>query len=739
MIVLCFTSIAISQQRGTFASAPVAIEKAIDSLLARMTPLEKAGQLHQLSARGGELTGRGKVADDEGALIRAGKIGSFLNVRGSAATHALQRIAVEESRLKIPLLFGLDVIHGYTTTFPIPLGMAATWEPEIVERAQRIAAIEATAAGIHWTFGPMVDIARDPRWGRIAEGSGEDPFLGCAMAGAQVRGFQGKTLTDPTSLLACAKHFAAYGGAEGGRDYNTVDISERTLRDVYLPPFKSAVDAGAGTLMASFNEIAGVPSSGNRHLLTEILREEWKFDGFVVSDWQSISEMRAHRFAANDSEAAFRALHAGVDMDMMGSLYLNEISRRAGERTFPQAEVDEAVRRILRIKFRLGLFDDPYKQATADREKAVTLTAANLASARDVARRSIVLLKNDGHLLPLKKTITSIAVVGPLAADTLNPLGPWHARGDARNVVSFLSGIKNALPAGTHITYAKGCQIDSPDTSGFAEAVAAANHAEVIILVVGEASSMSGEASSRSSIGLPGVQEDLVRSVVAAGKPVVLVLMNGRPLAIPWEAAHVPAILETWFLGLQTGNAIADVVFGDYNPSGKLPASFPRVTGQIPIYYNYKSTGRPYNDTIHFTSKYFDLSSTPLYPFGFGLSYTTFAYSGLNLSGSMFGVNDTLTMTVTVKNTGAMAGEEVVQVYVRDDFGSVTRPVKELKAFQKIKLEAGQARVVTLHLPIGSLAFTTLTMQHRVEPGSFTVFAGPSSAEGIEAKFSVKE
>jgi beta-glucosidase len=708
-----------------FASAQSSIDRRVDSLLALMTLDEKVGQLVQYS---------GSSAEKE-TLLRQGKIGSFLNITGTRATREVQRIAVEETRLKIPIIFGLDVIHGFRTTFPIPLATSCSWDPGMIEQSERVAAVEATAAGVNWTFSPMVDIARDPRWGRIAEGAGEDPYLGSVIAAARVRGFQGPGLQSPTSLLACAKHFAAYGGAEGGRDYNTVDISERTLRETYLPPFKAAVDAGAGSLMCSFNEISGMPSSANRELLTDILRGEWKFNGFVVSDWNCIGELIAHGVAGNLKDAAILGLKAGVDMDMEADAYHNHLATLAKEGSVRESELNEAVRRVLRAKFRLGLFDNPYKNCDSDRERQDILTKAHRESARAMAQRSIVLLKNDDNLLPLSKSVKTIAVIGPLADDKKSPLGPWHTEGKPEDVISVLEGIKSKAGASVQVLFAHGCDIEGSLTNGFAEAVAAARKADVVIAIAGESETMSGEASSRSHIGLPGNQEDLVRALQATGKPLVVALMNGRPLAIEWIARQVPAILETWFLGVEAGNAIADVLFGSYNPSGKLTTSFPRTTGQVPIYYDHKNTGRPANNTQHFTSKYIDLENTPLYPFGYGLSYTSFAYSELELSSKTLKESGSLLINATVKNTGNRFGEEIVQLYVHDEVASVTRPVKELKGFQKIGLDPGQSKRVQFTLTAEELKFYDREMKRTIEPGTFRVYVGPSSAEGLEAGF----
>lgn len=712
-------------------------EHAIDSIISTLTLEEKIGQLVQYT--GGFDTGpQGRtISAQQKETVKEGRVGSLFNVIGSEPVRELQRIAVERSRTKIPLIFGLDVIHGFRTTFPIPLAEAATWDPDIVRAAARVAATEASAAGIAWTFAPMVDIARDPRWGRIAEGSGEDPYLGSVMAVARVEGFQGKSLLDPTSIVACPKHFAAYGAAEGGRDYNTVTVGDRALRDIYLPPFKAAIQAGAGTIMASFNEIDGVPSSGNHYLLTDILRGEWKFNGFVVSDWASIGELIPHGFAKDARQAAERAINAGLDMDMMSGCYNDNLAGLVKEGKVSMATIDESVRDILRVKFRLGLFTDPYRGISAARERAATLTKENLRTAREDAREAIVLLRNQENLLPLSKSVKTLAVIGPLATSHVEPLGPWAGPADTNTVVSLLEGIRRALPHAV-ITHEGGCGIEDTSSSGIAAAVSAAQNADAVILAVGESRDMSGEASCRAFIGLPGIQERLVRAIQKTGRPVVLVLMNGRPLALPWEAEHMPAILETWFLGAETGNAIADVLFGDVAPTGKLPVTFPRAVGQIPIYYDHKNTGRPASDSNHFTSKYLDLPSTPLYPFGYGLTYTSFGYSDLAVQTPAVGANDTLRVSAVVKNTGKRDGDEIVQLYVRDEFASVTRPVRELKAFRKVHIAAGASERVSFAVPVSSLAFTNIDMKHTVEPGTFKVWIAPNSAEGVEGTFDVK-
>ena len=729
-LILGFTVTGRAQDLGTSH----ALSARIDSLIKLMTLEEKVGQLNLPSARWNPH--ERSIEPSQLRDVRDGKAGGILNAYGARETRQLQEAAVNESRLRIPLLFGLDVIHGYRTIFPIPLAEASSWDPVMVEKSARISAVEASAAGINWTFAPMVDIARDPRWGRIAEGSGEDPYLGSAMAAARVRGFQGKNLKDPSSMLACAKHYVAYGGAEGGRDYNTVDISERTLREIYLPPFRAAVDAGAGSLMSSFNEIGGVPSSANFHTLTEILRFEWQFPGFVVSDWTSIAELLQHGIAADSASVGMAALNAGVDMDMASDIYARYMPELVRSGREPIHLIDEAVRRILREKFRLGLFEDPYRGVTVEKERASILTKENRAAAREAARRSIVLLKNAGGVLPLAGKLRRVTVIGPLAADTVQPLGPWAGRGNRRDVVSLLEGIRNRLGAGTTILYDSGCDIRGESKAGYARALKLCRKADITIIALGETAGMSGEAASRSDISLPGVQEDFLEAVCRASSRVVLVLMNGRPLAIPWAAEHVPAILETWFLGVESGNAIADVLFGDANPGGKLPVSVPRTVGQIPIYYNHKNTGRP-PSSDHYTSKYLDLPSSPLFPFGFGLSYTTFSYGSVRLDRTQISQHDTLHVSVEVRNTGNRAGDEVVQLYIHRMYADVTRPVVELKGFRRTTLASGEARTVEFMLTPSDLAFYDLTMHLVVEPGPVEVFVGGSSVDTKSATFNI--
>jgi beta-glucosidase len=708
------------------------IEKRITALVARMTIEEKLGQLQQLD---GEANGNFRPEHLE--MIRKGLLGSTLNVRGAARTNELQRVAMTESRLKIPLLFAFDVIHGYRTIFPVPLAEASSWDTQAAERSARIAAAEAAASGVRWTFAPMVDIARDARWGRIVEGSGEDPYLGAAMARARVRGFQGQDYGAFDRVVACAKHWVAYGAAEAGRDYNTTDMSERTLREIYFPPFKAALDAGVGTFMSAFNDLNGVPASANPFTLTKVLRDEWRFDGFVVSDYTSVQELINHGLAANEMEAARLALNAGVDMEMVSRLYNKHGAQLMKEGKLSEATLDEAVRRILRIKFRLGLFERPYVDERG--EKAALLSPQNLAAAREIAARSMVLLKNERQTLPLNKQARAIAVVGPLADSKVDMLGSWTGDGRTEDAVTLLAGIRAKVSPQTKVTYAKGCDVKDDSTAGLAEAVQLAREADTVIVAVGESADMSGEASSRSSLDLPGRQLDLVKAIQATGKPTIVVLMNGRPLTINWIAENVPAILETWFAGTQAGNAIADVLFGDVNPGGKLPVSFPRSVGQEPLYYNHMNTGRPPDANNKYTSKYLDVPWTPLYPFGYGLSYTQFELTNLQLSAERISPAGRLTVSVEVENKGARTGDEVVQLYIRDVAASLTRPVKELKGFERITLRPGERRRVSFTLGPEHLGFYNREMRFVVEPGAFRVMVGADSASGIEASFEVVE
>jgi beta-glucosidase len=707
------------------------IERKIDALIAQMTLEEKLGQLQQLDG-----FAEGNARPEHPDMIRKGLLGSTLNVRGAKQTNELQRIAMEQSRLKIPVLFAFDVLHGYRTVTPVPLGEAASWDPAAAERAASIAADEASATWLRWTFAPMVDIARDPRWGRIVEGSGEDPYLGAAMARARVLGFQGKDYSAPNKVVACAKHWVGYGATEGGRDYNTTDLTERVLRDVYFPPFKAAVEAGVGTFMSAFNDLDGVPASGNPWSLKTVLREEWKFDGIVVSDYESVREMIQHGIAADGREAARIGLNAGVDMEMVSRLYNQHGPDLVRANAVSMATIDEAVRHVLRVKFRLGLFDRPYTDES--REAKTLLAPAHVQAAREIAARSCVLLKNDNNVLPLAKDVQSVAVIGPLADDQLSMLGSWSGDGKKEDAVTVLAGVKAKLPNAT-VTYAKGCDVKDDSTAGIDEAVAAAKASKVAILVVGESADMSGEAAVRSTLDLPGRQLDLVKAVLATGTPTAVVLMNGRPLSIGWVADNAPAILEAWYGGVQSGNAVADVLFGDVNPGGKLPVTFPRNVGQVPIYYNHANTGRPPAADNKYTSKYLDIPWAPLYPFGHGLSYTTFKISDLQLSAQSIRPDGSLRVSAQVENTGSRAGDEVVQLYVRDLVGSVTRPVKELKGFERVTLKPGEKRRVEFTLTPDLLGFHNREMRWVVEPGKFTVTVGNSSVGGLEGAFEVAQ
>lgn len=711
----------------------------IDSLINEMTIEEKAGQL-TLYTSGWTVTGP-QLRDDYVEELKAGRAGNLFNAHTVDYAIKLQKTAVEETRLGIPLLFGLDVIHGYKTTFPIPLAEAASWDLELIEKTARLSAKEASAAGINWTYNPMVDIARDPRWGRVAEGAGEDVYLGSLIGAAKVRGYQGSDLSDPNTILACVKHFAAYGAAQAGRDYHTVELSDRVLRETYLPPFKAALDAGATTVMTSFNELDGLPASGNHHLMTGILRDEWGFDGFVVTDYTAINEMVPHGVVANNKEAAELAFNAGVEMDMQGGLYAQYIPELIKEGRIKESTLDAYVKRVLEMKYRLGLFEDPYRYLNPKREEQTLYSQELMDHALEVAKESIVLLKNESvnnrPVLPLSKSTKSIALIGPLADNQKDMLGTWHVAGDASKAITLLQGIKDTA-SDVKINYARGTGFSGNDISGFAEALEMAKNSDVVVMALGENYQQSGEAASRSEIGLPGNQLALLKQVQALGKPVVLLAMAGRPLTLEWSHENIPAIVNTWHLGTMAGTAIAEVLFGDHNPSGKLTMTFPRNVGQVPVYYNMKNTGRPFSAENKYTSKYIDVSNSPLYPFGYGLSYSTFSYSDIELSKESMTQNETLTLSVNVKNTGPYDGKEVVQLYIRDLVGSVTRPVKELKGFQKIALKAGESRKVTFSITTQDLAFYTRDMSFKAEPGDFEVFIGTSSAEGVSTRFALQ-
>jgi len=729
-----------------------AMESGIDDLLKRMTVEEKSGQLAQYD---------GDSAPNLD-LVRQGRAGSLFNVFGADRTNAAQRIAVEKSRLKIPLLFGLDVIHGYRTIFPVPIGSASSFDLDLIQQSERVAAKEATAEGVKWVFAPMVDIARDPRWGRIVEGAGEDPYLGSMVAAARVRGFQGSSIADPQSVIACAKHFVAYGGVEGGRDYNTVDISEELLREVYLPPFHAAVEAGTGTIMSGFEDLNGVPATANHHTLTDILRGEWGFNGFVVSDYTSVKELIAHGIARDSSEAVLKAIIAGVDMDMAGGDFGTQLPALVKSGAVPMTVLDEAVRRVLRIKFQAGLFDNPYTDPRRAHDDV--LSSANLQVERKMAQESIVLLKNQNNLLPLDPSVKTIAVIGQLADSKADQLGPWAGNGKASDAVTPLEGIKARLP-NANILYAKGADILSmekvyknPGLHGFVpapttatgaagasteatpadlqEAIAAANKSDVVIMVLGELAQMTGEASSRASLDLPGKQQELLEAIVATGKPVVLVLESGRPLHITWANDHVPAIMQAWFPGVQAGNAIADLLFGDASPSARLTISWPRSIGQIPTYYNHKNTGRPTSETRWHTG-YLDESKAPLFPFGYGLTYTNFKYSNLHVENSTINPSETLSVSAEIENTGQRPGTEVVQFYVHDRVANTSRPVRELKGFQRVTLAPGEHKSVEFSVNANDLGSYDPDMKWVVPPGTYDVWVAPNSAEGITGTFEV--
>ena len=706
------------------------IDQKVDSVLKLMTLDEKIGQLNQYND---DRRATGPVTTDDTKLeqMQKGQIGSLLNCIGTARTRIWQNYALQ-SRLKIPLLFGLDVIHGLKTTFPIPLAEACSWDLETMEQTARIAATEASASGIHWTFAPMVDIARDPRWGRVMEGAGEDTYLGSKIAFARVKGFQGNQLGDSNAVMACAKHFAAYGAVIGGRDYNSVDMSDRLLWEVYLPPFKAAVDAGAATFMNAFNDLNGVPATGNSYLQRDILKGKWNFTGFVVSDWGSIGEMIKHGTAKDGYEAALSAITAGCDMDMESRSYKNNLAKLVGDGKVSEGLIDDAVKRILHKKFELGLFDDPYKYCNEQREKAELENPEHTRVAREAGGKSIVLLKNQRNLLPISRNVKTIAFIGPLVKALKQNKGFWDVEVpgvDSNFIVSQWEGLQNKVGAKTKLLYAKGCEIEGNNKDGFAEAIAVAKQAEIVILSIGEHRDMSGEAKNRSSITIPGVQEELLKELLATGKPVVVLINAGRPLVFNYTADNAPAILYTWWLGSEAGNAIADVLFGDYNPSAKLVMSFPNSIGQIPVYYSHFNTGRPVTSGKIPNTSYIDISVDPKYEFGFGLSYTTFQYSNLQLSKKKISANDKLQVSVTISNTGQVDGEEIVQLYIRDRVGAIARPVIELKDFKKLKLKAGESDTIQFFIDREKLSFYNQQLQWVTEPGDFDLMIGASSKD----------
>jgi len=729
----------------------------VNALMKKMTVDEKIGQLN-LVTPGGAVTGS-VVSKDVDTKIRNGQVGGLFGITGPDKIRRAQEIAVRNSRLHIPLIFGLDVIHGHRTIFPIPLGLSASWDTALISKSARIAANEATADALNWVFSPMVDIARDPRWGRISEGSGEDPFLGSQIAKAMVGGYQGNDLAKNTTVMACVKHYALYGAAEAGREYNTVDMSKVRMYNEYLAPYKAAVDAGVGSVMSSFNTVNGLPATANKFLMTDVLRKQWGFKGLVVTDYTAINELVNHGIGDLQTVSA-KALNAGIDMDMVGEGFLTTLKKSLQQGKITQKTIDDACRRVLEAKYKLGLFEDPYRYCSDTREQTELMSDVNLQAAREIAERCFVLLKNNDQVLPLKKSGT-IALIGPLADNKRNMLGTWSVSGDPQKSATIMQGIKNVAGNDVNILYAKGANIS--DDTAFTkrvnvfgteidvdqkspeeminDAVATASKADVVVAVLGEAADMTGESSSMTQIGLQESQENLLKALVKTGKPVVLVLMNGRPMTLSWEDEHVTAILDTWFGGTEAGNAVADVLFGNYNPSGKITASFPRNVGQIPIYYNQLNTGRPYvpGEGAKFKSDYLDAPNTPLYPFGYGLSYTTFSYSDVSLNSKTLKPGGKLIASVNVTNTGTRSGKETVQLYTRQMVGSISRPVKELKGFQQITLEPGETKKVSFPLSVDDLKFYNNDLKYVYEPGAFKVFIGTNSADVKEGDFTLEK
>ena len=729
LITLC----RCTSQHGAFNDE---IHRKVDSLISLMTLDEKIGQL-TLYASDLNPTGPQKTTFCENEISN-GRVGGVFNVLGTENVYRLQKLAVTNTRLRIPLLFGYDVIHGFRTIFPIPFAEACTWDPELIKNSTSLAAKESTAWGLNWAFNPMVDIARDPRWGRVSEGSGEDTYLASLIAKAKVQGYQGEDLSAPYTMAACVKHFAAYGAPFGGRDYNTVDISERTLSEVYLPPYKAAVDAGVLSVMSSFNELDAMPCTANKKLLTQLLKDEWGFKGFVVSDWQSVKELTAHGIAKNEAHAAELALKAGLDMDMQSGVFSKNLKKLVTDNLIEEQQINDAVKRILRAKYLLGLFNNPYLYIDKERQQEITASQEIMDFALLEAKKSIVLLKNENYnnskLLPLKKNIRRIALIGPLANDRINLLGSWHGNADTSNVKTILESLSEKLP-NTNVEYTQGASFIGNDRSNFSKAIQSAQKSDIVICVVGENNALSGEAASRSNIDIPGVQLDLLKELAKTGKPMITIVMAGRPLILDWLEKNLPAIIFTGQLGTRCGDALSEVLIGEYNPSGKLVMSFPRNVGQIPIFYNHKNTGRPFDANDRYTSKYLDITNEPLYPFGYGLSYTTFNYTDLSLDKHSITSTDTLRIIFALKNTGNFDGEETCQLYVRDVVASVTRPVKELKAFKKVYLKRGEQATVSFTLTANDLKFYNEDMIYQCEPGEFKVFVGGNSRDFIEEKF----
>jgi beta-glucosidase len=752
--LLLVVNTSFGQQKKAAPSANKKMDTFINNLMSKMTLDEKIGQLNLLT--GGEATTGSVVSTDVESKIKNGQVGGIFSLTTPARIRKAQEIAVQQTRLKIPIIFGQDVIHGYKTTFPIPLALSCSWDMTLIEKTARIAAIEATADGLNWTFSPMVDISRDPRWGRISEGSGEDTFLGSEIAKAMVRGYQGDDLSKYNTMMACVKHFALYGAAEAGRDYNTTDMSLDRMYNEYLPPYKAALDAGAGSIMTSFNDINGVPATANKWLMTDLLRRQWGFKGMVVTDYTAVNELIDHGLGDLQTVSAL-SLNAGVDMDMVGEGFLTTLKKSVQQGKVKQQRIDAACRLVLEAKYKLGLFDDPFRYCNEERAKTEILKPEHLAFARKAASESFVLLKNDRHTLPLKKTGT-IALIGPLANTGANMPGTWSVNSDLANTKSLLQGMQTAAGTEVKILHSLGSNLladaqyqergtmfgrdiprdNRPEAEVIAEAVKLAQQADVVVAALGESSEMSGEASSRTDIEIPEVQKRLLQALLKTGKPVVLVLFTGRPLALKWENENVPAILNVWFGGTEAANAIPDVLFGAVNPSGKLTATFPQNVGQVPLYYAHKNTGRPLAEGKWFSkfrSNYLDVSNDPLYPFGYGLSYTTFAYSNLKLSKNSFKAGESITASIEVKNTGTVEGKEVVQLYIQDLIGSSTRPVKELKGFQKISLKPGESKTVNFKITEEDLKFYNTALKFIAEPGDFKVYVGGNSRDVIEAKF----
>ncbi|HSK11830.1 MAG TPA: beta-glucosidase BglX [Phnomibacter sp.] len=742
-LAIMFLAQAAAQNRPDAKMKPF-----IDNLLKQMTVTEKLGQLNLPGA--GDITTGQASSTDIAKKIREGKVGGLFNIKGVEKIREVQRLAVEESRLKIPLLFGMDVIHGYQSVFPIPLGLSCTWDMAAIERSARIAAQESTADGINWTFSPMVDLSRDPRWGRVSEGNGEDPYLGGQIAKAMVRGYQGTDLKQDNTMMACVKHYALYGAPEAGRDYNTVDMSRHRMYNEYFPPYKAAVDAGVGSVMASFNEVDGVPATGNKWLMTDVLRRQWGFGGFVVTDYTGIEEMQYHG-VGDLKQVSAQALMAGIDMDMVSEGLLTTIEASLKDGTATMAQLDVAVRRILEAKYKLGLFEDPYRYCNVERSKKEVYTDANRREARRIASESLVLMKNEGNVLPLKRG-SKILLTGPLADNAENMPGTWSVAALFDKAIPVLKGLQEVGGDQTTITFVRGSNLDydpafeeragmfgknlrrdnRPSARMIAEALEAAADADVIVFAGGESAEMSGESSSRTNIDIPQAQKDLLMALSKTGKPVVMVLFTGRPLTLAWEKKNIPAILNVWFPGSEAGYAIADVLFGDVNPSGKLTTTFPQNIGQVPLFYNHKNTGRPQDPDKWFSkfkTNYLDVTNDPLYPFGYGLSYTTFSYGDAKLSATQLKGNQTLTVSVPVTNTGTVAGKEVVQLYIRDVVGSTTRPVKELKGFEKVLIQPGETRTVTFTITPEDLKFYNYDLKYDWEPGDFDIMVGTDSKQ----------